>query len=121
MATSEIGIERLIVECILGCLPQERVERRSIEVDVALTYRQAPVGDTIYNAVNYLDIAECVTATLINGSFHLLETAAQAIASALFTKFSSVDKLVVMVRKRGMVPGGECAYVRLTAERGDTA
>lgn len=120
MATAELGIERLVVECILGCLSQERIERRSIEVDVALTYRQAPLGDTIHNAVNYLDIAESVTATLTNGSFHLLETAAQAIATALFTKFSSVDRLIVTVRKRGMVPGGECAYVRLTAERGDS-
>jgi 7,8-dihydroneopterin aldolase/epimerase/oxygenase len=121
MRKLEVGIESLVVECILGCLPEERVKTRSIEVDLLMKY-QVPVNvDDIGHVVNYLDIANTITNTLTLGSFPLLETAASAISSALFSTFASIDSLTVTVRKQGAVPHAAGAYVRLALERGDVS
>jgi FolB domain-containing protein len=120
METTEVGIDSLVVQCILGCMPKERINRRSIEVDVSVTYRNPLAVDAIDKAINYLDIEGVVTSTLTKGSFYLLEAAASAISSALFSAFPSVERLTVTVRKRGTVPGAAYAYARFSSQRGDS-
>ena len=102
-------------------MPHERIHPRTVEVDVCVSYQQPLLSDAIEEAVNYVHVAETVSATLVNGGFSLLETAAAAISSALFHRYALIDQVTVVIRKRGSISGGDCAYARFVARREDVS
>ncbi len=106
------GIE---VECILGDLPEERVNEQKILVDVALELdlQEAAVSDCLDDTVDYALLVGNVREALEEAKCRLLERAADLVADVCLAD-PRVEHATVSVRKFGSVPGLGSAEVKIT-------
>lgn len=106
------GIE---VECILGDLPEERVNEQRILVDVELKLEMmdACESDHLTDTVDYALLVGNIREALEESRCRLLERAADVVADTCLAD-PRVEQVTVSVRKYGSVPGLGSAEVRLT-------
>lgn len=81
-----IHVNDLEVECLIGCLKDERHSTQIVVVNIEAEVDSAKAADTdkITNALNFADIAKEVSFILKTGQFSLLETACAFILHYLF-------------------------------------
>lgn len=100
IASAEAGLRHVFVHDLelqgrLGVLDWERQRPQRVRVSVDLAVRDEPHGDRIEQVVSYTDARDAVIAELTMRHHDLVESAAEAIASACL-----VDPRVVAVRVR---------------------
>ena len=102
-----------------GMGDEERADVQEIEVDVELELDLAPAGtsDDLARTVNYSRVFDVVRAVVEEGSFHLLEGIAEAIAGRVLRDFVPVEALTVRVRKPGVPIDGRLDYAGVEIER----
>lgn len=85
-----VFIEGLVVDAILGILPEERAVSQPVVFDVEFLVdtRAAARSDCIQQTVSYAEVAEGVSALALNGRYQLVETLAQACADLLLQEFA---------------------------------
>jgi FolB domain-containing protein len=78
---ARIRIDGLAVDCVIGCLPQERAAPQRISLDLWLDVdiQRTADSDAIQHALDYTDIARQAGFILTQGRFHLLESASRAL------------------------------------------
>lgn len=105
------GIE---VECILGDLPEERVNEQKILVDVALELdlQEAAVSDSLEDTVDYALLVGGIRDALEDARCRLLERAADVVADVCLAD-PRVERVTVGVRKFGSVSGLGSAEVKI--------
>lgn len=106
------GIE---VECILGDLPEERVNEQKILVDVALELdlESACTSDCLDDTVDYALLVGDIREALEEAKCRLVERAADVVADVCLAD-PRVEHVTVSVRKYGSVPGLGSAEVKIT-------
>jgi dihydroneopterin aldolase len=120
--TDTIELTGLEVDCIVGLYPHERKRAQRVHVDLALeldTRRATTEG--IDHTVDYARLAGEIRFLLEHARFHLLETAAEALAAYILAPATKdaphapVDRAKVRLAKPGVVEG---ATPTVTVERG---
>ena len=79
-----IFIRDLLLRCILGINPEERVKKRDVIINITLYADLAPPSesDSIDDTVDYRGIKDTVVNLVENSSFLLIESMAGAIADS---------------------------------------
>jgi FolB domain-containing protein len=107
-----IGIEKLKVRCIIGCLPEERVEPQEIFIDLKVeTPLRSNVGqDGIAHTLDYRKLAEVCENCAVAGNFELLEAYVEALINAITALFP-ITKGWVKVTKPSALGKAAAAYI----------
>lgn len=102
MAADRIQIHDLLLRCIVGINPEERVKKQDVIITMTLysDLRQAGRSDNIDDAVNYKDLTKRVVDHVEASSYFLVEKLAQSIAEIAVREFK-VERAVVSVEKPG--------------------
>lgn len=109
-----IGFDHLKIVCIIGDLPEERVQEQEIfidlkvEIDLSRCARTDQLGDT----VDYLQLAALCRRVAVEGQFQLIETFAVEVMKELLT-LSPVIAAWVQVKKPGGVKEANYALIEL--------
>ena len=80
-----VSLNDLQVDCLMGIYPKERVDRQPlrIDADIYLERRPGAFGDALATTIDYEVLAGEIRFILCEGQFRLLETAAEALCSAI--------------------------------------
>ncbi len=83
---------------------RERGTRFEIDVELDAALDTAIKSDELSDTIDYVSVQQEVTAVATSSRFHLVETLADSIATALLVKFP-VREVIVRVRKPGAALG----------------
>lgn len=110
-----LRLNGIVVECILGDLPEERVNEQKILVDVVLELdlQDAADSDCLDDTVDYAILVGNIREALEESRCRLLERAADVVADVCLAN-PRVERATVSVRKYGTAPGLGSAEVRIT-------
>ena len=102
-----------------GVSDEERADEQQIDVDVELEVDLAPAGqsDDLAQTVNYAKVFKACREIVEEGSFHLLEAIAEAIAGRVLADYALVNAVTVRVRKPGVPIDGRLEYAGVEIER----
>lgn len=102
MHTDRIEIHDLLLRCIVGINPEERVKKQDVIINLTLygDMRQAGLSDDIADAINYKDLTKRVIDHVEESSFFLVEKLAHSIAGIAIREFG-VGRATVSVEKPG--------------------
>ena len=110
----KIHIRDLAVTCIVGTLPAERVRRRRVVLNLALScdLSRAGVTDDLRHTVDYAAVCRRVTAVARRSRFRLIERLAQEVAETCLA-FPGVTGVTVTLDKPGAVRGARSVAVEI--------
>ncbi len=114
-AMGTIRIDNLAIEAIIGTLPSEREAPQRIfaSIEVDTDTRTPAETDDLGLALDYRELADCVTELALTEEFLLIETLVERAASRLRDTFP-VTRALVAVRKPAAIP--EAEWVEVSAE-----
>jgi FolB domain-containing protein len=95
-----ILIKALMVRCIIGVNPEERLEKQDVVINIALSAdaRKAGKTDRFQDAVDYRSIKKEVYAMAEESQYHLVEALAERVAQICLSH-EGVEQAVVTVEK----------------------
>ena len=115
--TVVVEVEALELHGRHGVEPEEREHGQTFLFDLRLDVGDAALSDEIADAVDYVEVVECVRAVSDGHAYHLLEALAAAVADAIAARFP-VECVRVRVRKPEVRPGGlTVSWTAATVER----
>lgn len=102
MATDCIEIHDLLLRCIVGINPEERVKKQDVIVNLTLFGDMRPAGasDDIDDAINYKTLTKAIIDHVEASSYFLVERLAHKIAEIAIREFG-VQRVIVGVEKPG--------------------
>lgn len=89
-----IKIENLLIEAIIGILPDERIKKQRIKVDFSCTYNRKKQSAFL----NYKDIKDFIESSF-DRNFELLEDALDFFEENMQIKFSNMDSFNMKIIK----------------------
>jgi dihydroneopterin aldolase/D-erythro-7,8-dihydroneopterin triphosphate epimerase len=110
----KIHIRDLAVTCIVGTLPAERVRRRRVVLNLALSCDLSRAGatDDLRHTVDYAAVCRRVATVARRSRFRLIERLAQEVAETCLA-FPGVTGVTVTLDKPGAVRGARSVAVEL--------
>ncbi|MGB1204129.1 MAG: dihydroneopterin aldolase [Chitinophagales bacterium] len=113
--TGTIDIQNLSIQCIIGILPNERIQKQELLLNIAVDYdfAKAKNSEHITDAVDYTKIAESVENLLVSQKYQLIETAVEAIAELLFHKWPQLEKCSIQIKKPSAIANADFAAVKI--------
>lgn len=113
----KLKLNGLMVECIIGDLPEERISPQKLRVDASLeVVEDAMVTDELVDTVDYADLSERIGKALIDSKCKMLERAAKIVSNVCLMD-DKVLGVEVKVTKFGAIPGLESASVVVEIEK----
>lgn len=108
-----IGIESLRIHCIVGILPEERIQEQDLIVDIQLELDFSSVysDNSIASTVDYAELAEDLSQWIKDSKFELLEVLVEQACERIFRRYSLVEGCSFSVRKPAAIPQAEAAKV----------
>lgn len=102
MPTDQIQIHDLLLRCIVGINPEERVKKQDVIVNLTLfaDMRKAGHSDDIEDAVNYKTLTKRVIDHVEQSEYFLVEKLAHSIAEIAVKEFG-VERAIVSLEKPG--------------------
>lgn len=102
MSTDRIEIHDLLVRCIVGINPEERVKKQDVIINLILfaDLRQAGRSDDIDDAINYKTLTKRVLDHVEESEYFLVEKMAHKIAEIAVQEFG-IERAIVSVEKPG--------------------
>ena len=101
-----IRIEQLVLDCIIGINPWERLTKQRITIDIEINADLSAAGksDAIEDTINYRTISKAVTSEIEASSYGLVEALAARVAEiCLDLENEKAQSVVITVRKPGAV------------------
>ncbi len=100
-----IEIRNLEIYAYIGCFEEEQTvgNRFIIDADLEINAALAAVSDDVGNALNYVEVCECLREVVLEKR-HLLETTVSAMVQELHVRFDRRGLLGGWVRLRKMAP-----------------
>ncbi len=117
-ALDRIYIRDLLVRCLVGINPDERVNQQDIIINLVLhaDLRKACQSDDIADTVDYKTIKKQVLELVQNSSFLLVERLAQAVADVCL-EHPGVRRCEVTIDKPGALRFARSVAVSITRDR----
>jgi FolB domain-containing protein len=102
MTTDRIEVHDLLVRCIVGINPEERVKKQDVIINLTLfgDLRRAGQSDDIEDAINYKTLTKRVLDHIEESEYFLVEKMAHKIAEIAVTEFG-IQRAIVSVEKPG--------------------
>ena len=102
MTTDRIEIHDLLLRCIVGINPEERVKKQDVIINLTLygDMRKAGASDDIDDAVNYKTLTKRIIDHVEESDYFLVEKLAHSIAQIAVQEFS-VERAIVSLEKPG--------------------
>jgi FolB domain-containing protein len=99
-----VRIERLVLDCVIGINPWERLTKQRITIDIEMNADLSAAGasDAIEDTINYRTVSKAVTAEIEASSYGLVEALASRVAE-ICLEDERVQSVEVTVRKPGAV------------------
>lgn len=117
MVTDQIQIRDLLVRAIIGTLPEERVQKQDVIINITLFTDHTPaISDDLADAIDYRDIVGPTIEFVENSQFFLIERLAFEILKLCFID-SRVERAIVTVEKPRAVPYAASAGVTVDRSR----
>ncbi len=121
MAVDQIQIKDLLCRAIIGTLPEERVQKQDVIINITLFSDHTPAAsDNLADAIDYRDIINPVIKLVETSQFFLIERLALEIVKLCFTD-DRVERAIVTVEKPRAVPYAASAGVTVDRSREDLA
>ncbi len=110
-----LKLNGIVVDCILGDLPEERVTEQQVmvDVDLELDLQDAALSDSLEDTVDYALLVGNIREALEEARCRLLERAADVVADTCLLD-PRVEHVTVSVKKFGTVNGLGSAEVKIT-------
>jgi FolB domain-containing protein len=119
MATDQIQIKDLLIRTIIGTLPEERVQKQDVIINIILLTDHTPaISDDLADAIDYRDIIGPTIELVEKSQFYLIERLAFEILGLCFTD-SRVERAIVTVEKPRAVPYAASAGVTVDRSRAE--
>jgi FolB domain-containing protein len=119
MAADQIHIKDLLCRAIIGTLPEERVQKQDVIINITLFSDHTPAAsDDLADAIDYRDIIGPTIQLTETAQFFLIEKLALEIIKLCFTD-SRVERAIVTVEKPRAVPYAASAGVTIDRRRDD--
>ena len=120
MTSDKIEIHDLLLRCIVGINPEERVKKQDVIINITLwgDMRQAGNSDAIEDAINYKTLTKRVIDHVEGSSYFLLERLAHTIARISVVDFG-VERASVTVEKPGALRFARSVGVTVERKRSD--
>lgn len=114
-----ILIEGLKVNTIVGCFAWERqiLQPLLLDLKIWVDLSQAAQSDLLADTLNYAEICEIASQTIISAAPELIEHAAGLVLKELFTTYSSIEKINITVRKPAIIPAAQSVGIQLERHR----
>ena len=117
MAADQIHIKDLLCRAIIGTLPEERVQKQNVIINITLFSDHSPASsDDLADAIDYRDIIRPVIELTETSQFFLIEKLAMEIITLCFTD-ARVERAIVTVEKPRAVPYAASAGVTVDRRR----
>ena len=102
MTTDHIEVRDLLVRCIVGINPEERVKKQDVIINLTLfgDLRRAGQSDDIEDAINYKTLTKRVLDHVEESEYFLVEKMAHKIAEIAVMEFG-IQRAIVSVEKPG--------------------
>ncbi len=102
MSSDRIEVHDLLVRCIVGINPEERVKKQDVIINMTLfgDLRQAGVSDDIEDAINYKTLTKRVLDHVEESEYFLVEKMAHKIAEIAVMEFG-IQRAIISVEKPG--------------------
>lgn len=116
-----IIIERLKVDTVVGCFNWERQIIQPLMLDLTIynDLDQAAQSDELEDTLNYAQICELAAQVIQQAQPKLIEHAAQLVLESLFTTFSSIESIIITIRKPAIIAQATAVGIRLERNRND--
>ncbi|ENU26592.1 dihydroneopterin aldolase [Acinetobacter modestus] len=114
-----IIIEGLKVDTVIGCFNWERQIIQPLMLDLTIhnDLTQAAQSDELEDTLNYAQICELAAQVIQQAQPKLIEHAAQLVLECLFTTFSSIESIVIIIRKPAIIAQANAVGIRLERNR----
>ena len=102
MTTDRIEIHDLLLRCIVGINPEERVKKQDVIINLTLygDMRAAGATDDIVDAINYKTLTKRLIDHVEESEYFLVEKLAHSLAQIAVQEFG-VERAMVSVEKPG--------------------
>lgn len=102
MPTDQIQVHDLLLRCIVGINPEERVKKQDVIINLTLfvDVRAAARSDDIADTVNYKTLTKQIIDHVEQSEYFLVERLAHAIAEIAVVEFG-VQRVIVSLEKPG--------------------
>ena len=114
-----IIIEGLKVDTVIGCFNWERQIIQPLMLDLTIhnDLTHAAQSDELEDTLNYAQICELAAQVIQQAQPKLIEHAAQLVLECLFTTFSSIESIVITIRKPAIIAQANAVGIRLERNR----
>ena len=116
-----IIVEGLKVDTVVGCFTWERQIIQPLMLDLTIynDLDQAAQSDELDDTLNYAQICELAAQVIQQAKPKLIEHAAQLVLESLFTTFSSIESIIITIRKPAIIAQATAVGIRLERNRND--
>lgn len=116
--TCEIGVEDLVLHCILGVPESERAHPQKISVSFTIVpnTNASLESDSIRDAVDYAKVAERITSVAKSKSFRLVEHLGQMMGECIMREFPCME-CSITIRKPNALTEAQHTFCMLTFTR----
>ena len=120
VSLDQIQIRELRFRCLIGTLPEERIEKQDVVVNVTIwaDLRAACRSDRIEDTVDYKAIKKEILAVGEQSQFHLIEALAQRIADLCLAD-ERIRQVRVCVEKPAALRFAKTVAVEIVRTQGD--
>ncbi len=116
---SVIRLENAQFYAYHGALSEEQSIGGKYEADVELffDFTQAAENDDLSKTINYQEVYRYVEKKINERKYYLIETLAVRIADGLLNDYSTLEKVIVRIRKSNVPIGGVIEHVEAEVEK----
>jgi dihydroneopterin aldolase len=117
--SDHIVIEGLKIYTVVGCFDWERQIQQPLLLDLCIytDLSKACQSDALTDTLNYAEICERASATLIRAQPELIEHAAYLVMQCLFTHFSQIEKIKLHIRKPAIIAAAQSVGIQIERHR----
>jgi FolB domain-containing protein len=122
MTSDRIEVRDLLLRCIVGINPEERVKKQDVIINLTLygDMRRAGRSDDIDDAINYKTLTKAVIDHVEQSEYYLVEKLAHTVAEIAVRQFG-VERVQVSVEKPGALRFARSVGVVIDRTRADFA
>lgn len=119
-----IIIKNILAYGILGILPEERVNRQPILINLTLDIQKdflnkASISDNINDAVDYSKICDRIVKHIETAEDQLIEKLIIDLTRLIFAQFSPIEKVKIKVEKPTALKFAETVGIEIERNRSD--
>ena len=112
-------IDRLELDCIIGIMPEERVTKQPLFIDVEMDcdFSAAAASEHISDTVNYAEISTLLGELINKKAYQLVETLVAEACDLILQTETRITRVVVTVRKPNAVGNADAVGARMEKQR----